>query len=247
MSRKFGLLGYPLQHSFSRGYHNERIARWGLDAVYENYELADLSQLRSIVESDTNLEGLNVTIPYKQAVMPLLDDIDEVARAIGAVNVIRIERDSNRVRMVGYNSDYVGFRNTLIPLLQPHHKHAMVLGTGGASKAVCAVLKDLSIAVTCVSRTPRQGELGYDALTPDVMAQYTVIVNTTPLGMYPHIDDCPPIPYEALTAQHLCYDVVYNPESTLFMRRSAEYGATVCNGLKMLYVQADAAWEIWNK
>ena len=247
MSRKFGLLGYPLQHSFSRGYHNERFARWGLDAVYENYELADLSQLRSIVESDTNLEGLNVTIPYKQAVMPLLDDIDEVARAIGAVNVIRIERDNDCVRMVGYNSDYVGFRNTLTPLLQLHHKHALVLGTGGASKAVCAVLKDLSIAVTCVSRTPRQGELGYDALTPDVMAQYTVIVNTTPLGMYPHVDDCPPIPYETLTAQHLCYDVVYNPESTLFMRRSAEYGATVCNGLKMLYAQADAAWEIWNK
>ena len=234
MSRKFGLLGYPLQHSFSRGYHNERFARWGLDAVYENYELADLSQLRSIVEGDTELEGLNVTIPYKQAVMPLLDDIDEAARAIGAVNVIRIERDNNRVRMVGYNSDYIGFRNTLIPLLQPHHKHALVLGTGGASKAVCAVLNDLSIAVTCVSRTPRQGVLGYDAITPDVMAQHSIVVNTTPLGMYPHVDDSPPIPYDALTPQHLCYDVVYNPESTLFMRRSAERGATVCNGLKML-------------
>ena len=247
MSRKFGLLGYPLQHSFSRGYHNERFARWGLDAVYDNYELSDLSQLRSIVERDKELEGLNVTIPYKQAVMPLLDDIDPVAQAIGAVNVIRIERTDGVVRMVGYNSDYIGFRNSITPLLKPHHTHALVLGTGGASKAVCAALADMGIAVVRVSRTPRQGELGYDALTAEVMAQCTIVVNTTPLGMYPHVDACAPIPYELLTSRHLCYDVVYNPTTTLFMQRASQQGATVCNGLEMLYGQADAAWDIWNR
>lgn len=247
MSRKFGLLGYPLQHSFSRGYHNERFARWGLDAVYDNYELSDLSQLRSIVERDKELEGLNVTIPYKQAVMPLLDNIDPVAQAIGAVNVIRIERTDDVVRMVGYNSDYIGFRNSIPPLLKSHHTHALVLGTGGASKAVCAALADMGIAVVRVSRTPRQGELGYDALTAEVMAQCTIVVNTTPLGMYPHVDACAPIPYELLTSRHLCYDVVYNPTTTLFMQRASQQGATVCNGLEMLYGQADAAWDIWNR
>lgn len=247
MSRKFGLLGFPLQHSFSRGYHNERFARWGIDAVYENYELSDLSQLRSIVEGDKELEGLNVTIPYKQAVMSLLDDIDAVAQTIGAVNVIRIERIDDAMRMVGYNSDYIGFRNSITPFLKPHHTHALVLGTGGASKAVCAALADIGIVVVRVSRTPCEGELGYEALTAEVMEQCAIVVNTTPLGMYPHVDACAPIPYELLTSRHLCYDVVYNPATTLFMQRARQQGATVCNGLEMLYGQADAAWEIWNK
>lgn len=247
MSRKFGLLGFPLQHSFSRSYHNERFARWGIDAVYDNYELADLSQLRTIVETDDELEGLNVTIPHKQAVMPLLDEIDDKAQAIGAVNVIRIERCDDRVRMVGYNSDYTGFRNSIKPLLKPHHTHALVLGTGGASRAVCAVLCDMGIVVRRVSRKPQDNVLCYDALTYEVMERNTIIVNTTPLGMFPQADTCPPIPYDMLTPRHLCHDVVYNPENTLFMERAAERGATVCNGLEMLYGQADAAWEIWNK
>ena len=247
MSRKFGLLGYPLEHSFSRSYHNERFSRWGLDAVYDNYELPNLSQLRAIVEADAELEGLNVTIPYKQAVMPMLDAIDDAVIKIGAVNVIRIERDEYGVRMVGYNSDCIGFRNSLEPLLQSHHTAALVLGTGGASKAVCAVLRDLEIDVTIVSRTPQQGELRYEELSAEVMARHTIVVNTTPLGMFPHVDTCPNIPYEMLTSQHLCYDVVYNPECTLFMKQAAEQGAVVCNGLKMLYAQADAAWDIWNR
>lgn len=247
MSRKFGLLGYPLEHSFSRSYHNERFARWRLDAVYDNYELPDLSQLRAIVEADADLEGLNVTIPYKQAVMPMLDAIDDAALKIGAVNVIRLERGVYGVRMAGYNSDYMGFRNSLSPLLQSHHVAALVLGTGGASKAVCAVLRDMKIDVTIVSRTPQQGELRYEELSAEVMARHTIVVNTTPLGMFPHIDTCPNIPYEMLTSRHLCYDVVYNPECTLFMKRAAEQGAVVCNGLKMLYAQADAAWDIWNR
>lgn len=247
MSRKFGLLGFPLQHSFSRSYHNERFARWGIDAVYDNYELADLSQLRTIVETDDELEGLNVTIPHKQAVMPLLDEIDDKAQAIGAVNVIRIERCDDRVRMVGYNSDYTGFRNSLIPLLQPHHRRALVLGTGGASKAVCAALHDLNIATTSVSRTPGEGKISYEELSPEVMESHTLIVNATPLGMYPRVTDCAPIPYWHITPRHLCYDVVYNPQQTAFMQRCALQGATVCNGLQMLYGQADAAWEIWKR
>jgi shikimate dehydrogenase len=247
MSRKFGLIGYPLGHSFSSKYHNARFERWGLDARYDNYELSDVALLRTLVNEQPELEGLNVTIPYKEKVITLLDAIDDAARAIGAVNVIRIERGGETVRMVGYNSDYIGFRNSITPLLQPHHTHALVLGTGGASKAVIAALSDLGLHVSVVSRTPREGMIGYDNLTPEMMAKHTVIVNATPLGMYPHVDECAPILYDAITQQHLCYDVVYNPEVTTFMQRALQHGAAVCNGIAMLHGQADAAWEIWNK
>ena len=246
MSRKFGLIGFPLQHSFSRAYHNERFARLGIDAVYNNYEISDIASLRAIVDADTELEGLNVTFPHKQSVIPLLDELDATAQAVGAVNVIAIERSDIGMRMVGYNSDCIGFRKSLETILKPSHTHALVLGTGGASKAVCAVLDSMGLTVSKVSRTPKDGELSYDALTPEVMAQHTLIVNTTPLGMFPHVDTCPPIPYELLTPRHLCYDVVYNPEQTLFMTRAAQHGSAVCNGLKMLIEQADAACKIWN-
>lgn len=247
MSRKFGLIGYPLGHSFSRSYHNERFVRCGIDAVYDNYEMIDVQGLREWVAAQPQLQGLNVTIPYKEQVIPLLDALDSTARAIGAVNVIDIERRDGAVRMVGYNSDYIGFAQSVKPLLQEHHLRALVLGTGGASKAVCAVLSDIGIIVHRVSRTPLPDDLSYDELTADIMSSHTIIVNTTPLGMSPHIDDCAPIPYHLLTSQHLCYDVVYNPQETLFMQRAAKQGAVVCNGLEMLYAQADAAWEIWNK
>lgn len=247
MADKYGLIGFPLGHSFSRQYHNERFVREAIDAEYNNYELPDISLLPELVAREKSLRGLNVTIPYKQAVIPYLDALDETARNIGAVNVIRIEHKGNFVRMVGYNSDYIGFRNSLNPLLQPHHTHALVLGTGGASKAVCAALRNMNIAVTLVSRTQGSNRLQYEQLTAEVMANHTIIVNATPLGMYPHVDDCAPIPYQYITPHHLCYDVVYNPTHTTFMQRCAEQGATVCNGLKMLYGQADAAWEIWNR
>ncbi len=248
MSRVFGILGYPLGHSFSRGYHTDNFARLGIDAVYNNYELPDVGLLPELVASEPNLEGLNVTIPYKEAVIPYLDELDETARAIGAVNVIRIYRCDGNIRMVGYNSDYIGFVQAITPLLQQgSHTHALVLGTGGASKAVSAGLRSLGMAVKQVSRTPREGQLAYDELTPAVMARHTVIVNATPLGMSPHVEACAPIPYELITASHLCYDVVYNPEMTTFMSRAAAKGAAVCNGLQMLYKQADAAWEIWNR
>lgn len=247
MREKYGLIGYPLGHSFSRQYHNERFERENIAVVYDNYELPDISLLPELVARETALRGLNVTIPYKQSVMTYLDAIDNVAQRIGAVNVIKIERDNNRVRMVGYNSDYTGFRNSLIPLLQPHHRRALVLGTGGASKAVCAALHDLNIATTLVSRTPGEGKISYEELSPEVMEAHTLIVNATPLGMYPRVTDCAPIPYTHITPRHLCYDVVYNPQQTAFMQRCALQGATVCNGLQMLYGQADAAWEIWKR
>lgn len=247
MTRKFGLIGYPLGHSFSRQYHNERFARLGIDAIYNNYELPDISQLPQLIASDSNIEGLNVTIPYKEAVIPYLDKIDETARAIGAINVIRITRRNGQVQLEGYNTDYIGFARSFTPLLKgvKHHK-ALVLGTGGASKAIAAALQNMGIAVTKVSRHPTAGQLAYSELSPAVMASHTVIVNATPVGMYPATDACPPVPYELITPAHICYDAIYNPTETTFMKRAAMQGATVSNGLQMLYGQADAAWEIWN-
>jgi shikimate dehydrogenase len=247
MSKVYGLIGFPLGHSFSQVYHNKRFAQMGIDARYEMFEMPSVDNLREMVAQHTSLMGLNVTIPHQERVIAQLDALDDSAREIGAVNVIDIERTDTSVRMVGYNTDYVGFRDSIKPMLQPHHTHALVLGTGGASKAVVVALKHLGVEVCSVSRTPANGQLGYEDLTPEVIARHTIIVNTTPLGMYPHVDACAPIPYQWLTPQHLCYDVVYNPEETTFMRRSAGQGATVCNGLKMLYGQADAAWEIWNR
>ena len=247
MTRKFGLLGYPLGHSFSRGYHTERFARLGIDAVYDNYELADIEQLPTLIASVPELEGLNVTIPYKEAVLPFLDELDKTAQRIGAVNVIRIFRNGDKIKTIGYNSDYIGFVRSIEPLLQKHHTKALVLGTGGASKAVSAALQEMGLAVRLVSRRPSASQLSYDELTQETICSHTVIVNATPLGMYPDINSCPDIPYENLTKKHLCYDVVYNPEETLFMRRAAIQGAVVSNGMQMLYGQADAAWEIWNK
>lgn len=248
MKKLYGLIGYPLGHSFSYKYHNERFARLGIDAEYKNYELLDVSMLRTLVEKTPLLCGLNVTKPYKESVMPLLDNIDHTASLVGAVNVISIERDGNNVRMVGYNSDCDGFRTMVSPLLRTHHRKALVLGTGGAAKAVAAALRMERLDVTFVSRhSVGDNIIGYNDLTSSVIEEHTVIVNATPLGMYPHIDTCAPIPYELLTSQHLCCDVVYNPAKTEFMRRAACYGAKVCNGIEMLYKQADIAWEIWNR
>lgn len=247
MKKLYGLIGYPLGHSFSRQYHNERFCRENIDARYDNYELSDITMLPRLIREQPMLMGLNVTIPYKESVLPFLDSVDSTAQRIGAVNVIKIEHgDDNSVRMVGYNSDYMGFRNAIKPLLLPHHTHALVLGSGGASKAVSTALRDMGLSVKIVSRTPRNGELCYGELTDEIMKQYAVIINATPLGMYPHVNRCVDIPYDKMTTRHLCYDVVYNPQTTLFMSKAAAQGATVSNGLSMLYGQADAAWEIWN-
>ena len=191
---------------------------------------------------------MNVTIPYKEKVIMYLDELDpETAKKIGAVNVIKIvSLPKGKKKLIGYNSDVVGFTQSIESMLLPHHKKALILGTGGASKAVYHGLLSLGVEPTFVSRTPSKGQLSYTQLTPEVMAEYTIIVNTTPLGMYPKVEECPDIPYELLTPNHLLYDLLYNPDETLFMRRGKEHGAVVKNGLEMLLLQAFAAWDIWN-
>lgn len=246
----YGLLGYPLGHSFSKNYFNDKFAAEGIDAEYINFEIPSITDLKEVLDDHPELSGLNVTIPYKEQVMPYLDALDPEAEAIGAVNVIKILRgdsvDDDDFELIGYNSDVVGFRNSLSPLLTPERKKALILGTGGAAKAVRQGLISLGVEPVYVSRTAREGMLTYDDLTPEVMAEYKVIVNTTPLGMYPHVDEAPDIPYECLTPAHLCYDLLYNPDVTLFMHKASEHGAEVKNGLEMLLLQAFASWNIWN-
>ncbi len=240
---KYGLIGFPLGHSFSRGFFTEKFAREGIDAEYVNFEIPDASMLLDVIRDNPELRGLNVTLPHKQAVIPLLDELSDEAREIGAVNVIRI-RDG---KLKGFNSDIIGFTDSIHPLLQPHHKKALVLGTGGASKAICVGLNRLGIEWTYVSRSPREGMLTYEDITAETLQQYTVIVNCSPVGMFPKVDHAPAIPYELLTPQHLLFDCVYNPEDTLFMQKGRAQGATVKNGLEMLHLQAEASWKFWNE
>lgn len=243
--RKFGLIGKTLVHSFSKKYFTEKFEREAVDANYELYSMANVDSLRQFVQ-EHSLCGLNVTIPYKQDVIPLLDEIDSEAQMLGAVNVIKIKREGERLCLKGFNTDVVGFRNSLKPLLKPWHTSALVLGTGGASKAVLYVLENLGIAARCVSRQKREGMLTYETLDADVMRRNTLIVNTTPLGTFPNVDTCPDIPYRLLTEKHLLFDLVYNPEQTLFMKKGLQNGAAVKNGYEMLVGQAEASWRIWN-
>ncbi|MDM8337074.1 shikimate dehydrogenase family protein [Mediterranea massiliensis] len=247
--QKYGLIGYPLKHSFSIGYFNEKFEAENIDAQYVNFEIPDIRDFMEVIEENPNLCGLNVTIPYKEQVIPYLDELDKDTAKIGAVNVIKIIRlPKGKVKLVGYNSDIVGFTQSIEPLLQPHHTKALILGTGGASKAVFHGLDNLGIKATFVSRTKKSDDiLTYRELTPEIMQEHTVIVNTTPLGMYPKVDFCPDIPYDQLTPNHLLYDLLYNPNETLFMKKGKEKGAVVKNGLEMLLLQAFASWEIWNK
>lgn len=235
--RHFGIIGYPLIHSFSAKYFNEKFESEKIDAEYSLYPTENLTGER-MNELMNSLDGMNVTMPYKKDVIAYLDRLDETAEAIGAVNVIHDR--------VGYNTDCLGFIDSIRPLLREYDKKALVLGTGGASKAVCFGLKKLGISPTLVSRTPQEGMLGYDDLTKAVMSDYTVIVNCTPLGMAPEEETFPPIPYEYISARHLLFDCVYNPEETLFLQKGKAQGATTRNGMEMLYGQAKAAWKIWN-
>jgi shikimate dehydrogenase len=240
---QYGLIGYPLGHSFSRRFFNEEFfPEHGIEAEYLNFEIPEADGLLEVVRTHPLLRGLNCTIPHKQAIIPLLDEISPEAREIGAVNVIRI-RDG---RLKGFNSDIIGFMDSLRPLLRPHHRRALVLGSGGASKAVWAGLRRLGLEPTQVSRKAGDGALSYEMLTPEVMAEHTVVVNCSPVGMFPRVDDCPAIPYELLSERHLLYDLVYNPLDTLFMQRGRERGTTVKNGLEMLRLQALASWTFWH-
>jgi shikimate dehydrogenase len=241
--RKFGLTGYPLSYSFSRKYFAQKFAREGITGcTYENYPLASIDLFPGLVSSLEGLEGLNVTIPYKEAIIPFLDRLDETASAVGAVNTIVFGPDGT----TGCNTDVTGFLVSLRPLLRPHHTRALILGTGGASKAVAFALHRLGIASRFVSRTPREGQLGYIDLDEDIMGQHTVIVNTTPLGTSPDTEQAPPLPYLLLSPAHLLYDLVYNPPETLFLRLGRERGAATRNGSEMLVLQAEASWKIWN-
>lgn len=240
---KYGIIGYPLGHSFSRAFFTEKFQREHIDAEYVNFEIPSADMLPGIVQANPNLRGLNVTLPHKEAVIPMLDELSDEAKEIGAVNVIRV-RDG---RLKGFNSDIIGFMDSIRPLLKPWHQHALVLGTGGASRAIRVGLQRLGIEWTYVSRTPAPGRLTYTDLTPDLMEHYQVIVNCSPVGMFPHVDACPDIPYRLLTDRHLLYDLVYNPQETLFLKRGAERGAAVKNGLEMLHLQALASWRFWNE
>ncbi len=246
--RKYGLIGYPLSHSFSKRYFTEKFDREGVgDAEYENYPLESIGELPELVRAEPVLAGLNVTIPYKEKVIPFLDSLAGDATAVGAVNTIRISR-SGGIRLTGYNTDVWGFETTLRPLLKPWHTFALVLGTGGAAKAVGYVLKKLGMEVWFVSRHPRGDRaIRYNELTGLMLQKIKLIVNTTPLGMAPHTDTCPDIPYGYLTSEHLLYDLVYNPEETLFMKLGKERKATVVNGMQMLVQQAERSWQIWNE
>ncbi len=239
--KKYGLIGKTLGHSFSQRYFTDKFKAEDIDARYDNYELPDISKLITLIASTPHLEGLNVTIPYKQAVLPMLNSLSDDAREIGAVNVIRISD------MRGFNTDAIGFSQSIRPLLRTHHKAALVLGTGGASRAVCHALRQMSIMPQLVSRTPQDDNIiRYSDIDLDTIQQHTVVVNCTPLGTYPHIDTCPPLPYHMLTSRHLLFDLVYNPSETTFMRYGRMQGATTKNGYEMLVLQAEAAWQIWN-
>lgn len=246
----YGLIGYPLGHSFSRKFFTEKFEKEGIDAQYLNFEIPSIEEFPEVIRNHPELRGLNVTIPYKQQVMQYLDDISEEAKAIGAVNVIAPRPSKGEgcrdVRLVGYNSDVIGFVESIKPLLKPHHKKALILGTGGASKAIRYGLeKKLGLDTLFVSRSAREGMITYEDVTADVLKEYEVIVNCSPVGMFPHVDECPALPYEAMNENNLLYDLVYNPLETLFMKKGAAQGATVKNGLEMLHLQAIASWEFW--
>ncbi len=243
---KYGLIGFPLGHSFSISYFNEKFQNEDIPAEYINFEISSIDDLPEVLSSTPELKGLNVTIPYKEKVIDFLDAISPEARAIGAVNVIRITHKGNKIHLKGFNSDVIGFRQSIEPLLEKCHKKALILGTGGASKAVNHGLKSLGLETVFVSRYERNGTIQYDNITPEVIEEYNVIVNCTPVGMYPHVDECPKLPYEAMNHDTLLYDLLYNPDETLFMKKGAEHGATVKNGLEMLLLQAFASWEFWN-
>ena len=243
---KYGLIGFPLGHSFSVSFFNEKFANENINARYINFEIPQIDELPEILASNPELKGPNVTIPYKQKVISYLDDISPEAKSIGAVNVIRITHKGKNPILKGFNSDVIGFTRSIEPMLEKIHKKALILGTGGASKAIEYGLKTLGLETLFVSRTKRDGCITYDEVTPELIKEYNVIVNCTPLGMYPKADSCPDLPYEAMDSHNILYDLIYNPDETLFMKKGAEHGATTKNGLEMLLLQAFASWDFWN-
>ena len=241
---RYGLIGYPLGHSFSAKYFNAKFEKEGIkDAVFELFELPDITAFPAFLAQHPDLKGLSVTIPHKQTIIPFLVEIDPTAAKIGAVNCLKITNGKCK----GFNTDVIGFRESLKNFCpELHNINALILGTGGASKAVQAALEELQVSYKVISRTPNHGEFSYEELTSEIIQEHKLIINTTPLGTYPNVETCPNIPYEFLTEKHYLHDLVYNPEETLFMKNGREKGAKTKNGYEMLVLQAEAAWQIWN-
>jgi shikimate dehydrogenase len=259
--KQYGLIGYPLSHSFSKKYFTEKFITENItDAAYELYPLENVKDLQDLLDKHPDICGLNVTIPHKVAVLPFLDWIEHDARKAGAVNCICVIAESplqaaftgevgvegHDFRLEGYNTDLYGFEMSIRPLIKDSNDEALILGDGGAAQAVKCVLENMGIAFKTVTRKPHPGHILYDDLKPHHIEQHKIIINTTPVGTAPKIDECPPIPYEAITDDHLLYDLIYNPEETLFLRKGRERGATTKNGYEMLVLQAERSWEIWN-
>ena len=245
--KKFGLIGFPLTHSFSQKYFTNKFEQEGInDAQYHLLSLADINDFPQILE-DTAFRGINVTIPHKIAVLPFLDEIDQDAKGVGAVNCIKVVQDGNTKKLIGYNTDAYGFQNSIAPLLEAHHQQALILGNGGAAKAVKYVFEKLGINYKVVSRTAQQGMFTYEDLTQEVLNAYHIIVNTSPLGTYPNVEEFPNIPYQFVTNKHILYDLVYNPAETAFLAKGKANGAKTKNGYEMLELQAIKSWEIWNE
>ncbi len=261
--KKFGLIGYPLGHSFSEKYFREKFENEKLeDHVYQLFPIQNLSDLPNLLKDEKDLCGLNVTIPHKIGVLYYLDKVDEVAKEIDAVNCIKVTHhhsvralfsgelctlNAYKPVLEGFNTDAYGFEGSLKPILKSHHKKALILGDGGAARAIKYVLNKLDIDYKTVVRRPTRGLLNYKDINEELIKEHKIIINTTPLGTAPNVDECPDIPYHFLTSKHLLYDLVYNPAETKFLRRGKEKGATIKNGEEMLALQAEKSWEIWNK
>ena len=242
--RLYGLIGYPLTQSFSKKYFKEKFEKEGLaDCRFENFQIASINEFTGLINGHSNLQGLAVTIPFKQQVLTYLDSAENIPAGLKACNCIKF-RDG---KLLGFNTDYIGFEKSLDPLLKTHHTQALVLGNGEATEAVVYVLKEKGIAYHIVSRKLHDDSmLTYSDITEDLIKESPLIINTTPLGMYPNVDEYPPIPYSCLSERHLLYDLVYNPEKTLFLQKGEERGATIKNGHEMLVLQAEENWRIWN-
>lgn len=245
LRKRYGLLGRNISYSFSKGHFTDKFNNENFEGcTYENFDIPEINFFPELIKNTTDLKGLNVTIPYKEEVIPFLDELSETAAKIGAVNTIKITKER---KLKGYNTDYYGFQKSLEPLLQPQHKKALILGTGGASKGVAFALKELGITYKFVSRKASENAIDYSQINAETFNEYQIIINSTPVGTSPNVDAFPPIPYEFFTENHIAYDLIYNPAETQFLKKAKEKGAQIKNGLDMLIYQAEKAWEIWNK
>lgn len=243
-TKKYGLIGKDIDYSFSKQYFTQKFEKESHNCSYENFDIPDIIHFPEIIRNEKNLCGLNITIPYKEKIFPYLDKLSVKAQKIGAVNCIRFTKKG---KIKGYNTDCYGFKKSLKPLLKRHHTKALILGTGGASKAVAYVLKNLNIEYLYVSRNPQKNILGYEEINEKIINNHTIIINCTPLGTYPDIENFPPLPYQYLNQNHIAFDLIYNPEKTQFLQKASKNGATIKNGYEMLAYQAEKAWKIWNK